>query len=192
MRFLLANMVYQDGLVALFAFGGIYGAGVFGWKTVELGIFGILLTIAGTFGAVVGGQLDDRIGGKRVVLSSLAVFLVCCVGIVSLAPDRVLFFFPSSRARGDGIFATLPEKIYLGFGLLIGLVAGPMQAASRSLLVRLAPRESVGQFFGLFALSGKATSFLAPLLVALATDLTRRQDAAVVVLIVFFALGAVS
>jgi MFS transporter, UMF1 family len=191
-RFLLANMIYQDGLVALFAFGGIYGAGVFGWQSIQLGIFGILLTIAGTFGAVVGGRLDDRIGGKPVVLGSLVVFLFCCLGIVSLAPDRVLFFFPVAPGARGGIFSTLPEQIYLGFGLLIGLVAGPMQAASRSLLVRLAPPDNVGQFFGLFALSGKATSFVAPLLVALATDLSGRQDAAVVVLIVFFTAGALA
>ena len=62
LRFLLANMVYQDALVALFAFGGIYGAGVFGWGPTELGIFGILLTVTGTIGALIGGRLDDRFG----------------------------------------------------------------------------------------------------------------------------------
>ncbi len=71
-RFLIANMVYQDGLVALFAFGGIYGAGVFGWQATELGVFGILLALAGTVGALAGGRLDDAIGSKPVVLASIA------------------------------------------------------------------------------------------------------------------------
>src|ERR1700729_122455 len=65
--FLLANMIYTDGLVSLFAFGGIYAAGTFGWDTIQIGSFGIILAIAGTFGAWLGGKLDDRLGPKRVI-----------------------------------------------------------------------------------------------------------------------------
>ena len=191
-RFLLANMIYQDALVALFAFGGIYAAGVFGWQTIELGVFGILLTVTGTFGAWMGGRLDDAIGGKPVVLGSIACLLFACLGILSLGADHVFFVVPAAPpAPGDGLFASLPEKIYLGLGLLIGLVAGPMQAASRSLMARLAPEGRIGEFFGLFALSGKVTSFLGPTLVALATSIFASQRAGLAVLIVFFLTGAV-
>lgn len=190
-RFLLANMIYQDALVALFAFGGIYAAGVFGWQTIELGVFGILLTVTGTFGAWMGGRLDDAIGGKPVVLGSIACLLFACLGILSLGADHVFFVVPAAPpAPGDGLFASLPEKIYLGLGLLIGLVAGPMQAASRSLMARLAPEGRIGEFFGLFALSGKVTSFLGPTLVALATSIFASQRAGLAVLIVFFLTGA--
>ncbi len=189
-RFLIANMIYQDGLVALFAFGAIYAAGMFGWSTIEVGIFGILLTITGTFGALVGGWLDDRIGGKPVVLGSIAVLLFTCLGILSLGKGHVLFVIPAAPATpGDGLFGSLPEQAYLGFGLLIGLVAGPLQAASRSLLARLSPPGKTGQFFGLFALSGKVTSFMGPTLVALATDITNRQEAGLAVLVLFFLVG---
>lgn len=191
-RFLLANMIYQDALVALFAFGGIYAAGVFGWQTIELGMFGILLTVTGTFGAWMGGRLDDAIGGKPVVLGSIACLLFACLGILSLGADHVFFVVPAAPpVPGDGLFASLPEKIYLGLGLLIGLVAGPMQAASRSLMARLAPEGRIGEFFGLFALSGKVTSFLGPTLVALATSIFASQRAGLAVLIVFFLTGAV-
>jgi UMF1 family MFS transporter len=190
-RFLIANMIYQDGLVAIFAFGAIYAAGVFGWGTIEVGLFGILLTITGTAGALIGGKLDDRIGAKPVILGSIAVLLVTCLGILSLGPSHVLFVIPTAPAApGDGLFGSLPEQVYLGLGLLIGAVAGPLQAGSRSLLARLAPPERTGQFFGLFALSGKVTSFLGPTLVALATDLTGRQEAGLAVLVMFFTLGA--
>ncbi len=190
-RFLIANMVYQDGLVALFAFGAIYAAGVFGWSTIEVGIFGILLTVTGTFGALAGGRLDDRFGGRPVVLGSIAVLIVTCLGILSLGKGHVLFVIPAAPAvAGDGLFGSLPEQVYLGLGMLIGLVAGPLQAASRSLLARLSPPEKGGQFFGLFALSGKVTSFMGPTLVALATDITNRQEAGLAVLIVFFVSGA--
>jgi UMF1 family MFS transporter len=189
-RFLLANMIYQDALVALFAFGGIYAAGVFGWRTIELGIFGIMLTITGTLGAWLGGKLDDRIGGKRVVLGAIACLLLACLGILSLDRDRVFFVFTAvPAAPGDGLFASLPEQVYLGLGLLIGLVAGPLQASSRSLMARLAPEGRVGEFFGLFALSGKVTSFLGPTLVALATTVFASQRAGLAVLIIFFLAG---
>lgn len=190
-RFLLANMIYQDGLVALFAFGGIYGAGVFGWQTIELGVFGILLTVTGTLGAWAGGRLDDAIGGKRVILGAIACLLFACLGILSLGPDRVAFVIAAAPAvPGDGLFASLPEKVYLGLGLLIGLVAGPLQASSRSLLARIAPPARIGEFFGLFALAGKVTSFMGPTLVALATSLFASQRAGLAVLIGFFLTGA--
>jgi UMF1 family MFS transporter len=189
-RFLLANMIYQDALVALFAFGGIYAAGVFGWQTIELGIFGIMLTITGTLGAWLGGRLDDRIGGKPVVLGAIACLLLACLGILSLGRETVFFVIHAAPATaGDGLFASLPERVYLGLGLLIGLVAGPLQASSRSLMARLAPPDRVGEFFGLFALSGKVTSFLGPTLVALATTLFASQRAGLAVLVVFFVTG---
>lgn len=189
-RFLVANMVYQDGLAALFAFGAIYGAGMFGWSIVEVGLFGILLTVTATFGAFLGGGLDDRLGGRAVILGSLAVLVLCCVGILSLGKAHILFVMPTMPAQpGDGLFGSAPERAYLAIGLLIGLVAGPLQSASRSTMARLCPPDSAGQFFGLFALSGKVTSFMGPMLVALATDLTNRQEAGVAVLVVFFLAG---
>ncbi len=133
--FLLANMIYTDGLLALFAFGGIYGAGTLGWGTIQLGLFGILLTVAGTFGAYFGGKLDDRIGAQRVVLGSLVVLIVCCIGILSVSRDSVLFVIPVEPPQpGAGLFSSIPEKFYLFLGALIGSVAGPVQSASRTLL----------------------------------------------------------
>lgn len=191
-RFLLANMIYQDALVALFAFGGIYAAGVFGWQTIELGIFGIMLTITGTLGAWLGGKLDDAIGAKPVVLGAIACLLLACFGILSLDRDTVFFVIKAiPPAPGDGIYATLPERVYLGLGLLIGLVAGPLQASSRSLMARLAPAGRHGEFFGLFALSGKVTSFMGPTLVALATTIFASQRAGLAVLVAFFLTGAI-
>lgn len=188
--FLLANMVYTDGLVALFAFGGIYAAGTFGWGAIQLGVFGILLTITGTAGALIGGRLDDKLGGKPVILGSLAILIVACVAILSMDRDRIFFFIPVAPADPySGLFASTPEKLYVAIGLFIGLAAGPLQAASRALLVRLAPGEQLAQFFGLFALSGKLTSFMGPFLVATVTALTLNQRAGISVLVLFFVVG---
>jgi UMF1 family MFS transporter len=90
---------------------------------------------------------------------------------------------------GDGLYASPPEKLFLGLGLVIGAVAGPLQAASRTLMARLAKPSDAGRYFGLLALSGKVTSFLAPLMVAVATDLSDTQAAGLAVLIVFFVTG---
>ncbi len=188
--FLLANMIYTDGLLALFAFGGIYGAGQLGWGSMQLGLFGILLTITGTFGCYFGGKLDDKIGAKAVVLGSLAVLIFCCLAILSVSRDSILFFVPAEPPLpGAGLFSSLPEKLYLVLGALIGAVAGPVQAASRTLLVRLSPHEKLAQFFGLFALSGKITSFVGPFLVAAVTALTASQKAGISVLVAFFLVG---
>lgn len=188
--FLLANMIYADGLIALFAFGGIYAAGTFGWGAIQLGIFGILLTITGTAGALLGGSLDDRLGPKPVILTSLVILLLACVAILSIGRDHILFVIPVTPVDAHaGLFGSVPEKLYVAIGLFIGLAAGPLQAASRALLVRLAPKEQLAQFFGLFALSGKLTSFLGPFFVATVTALTLSQRAGVSVLVLFLFVG---
>lgn len=188
--FLLANMIYADGLVAMFAFGGIYAAGTFGWGAIQLGVFGILLTITGTIGALVGGKLDDKLGAKPVILGSLLILLLSCIAILSIDRDRIFFFIPVTPADPHaGLFASAAEKLYIAIGMFLGLAAGPLQAASRALLVRLAPKEQLAQFFGLFALSGKLTSFMGPFLVATITALTLNQKAGVSVLVLFFIVG---
>src|SRR6201995_413458 len=89
--FLLANMIYTDGLVSLFAFGGIYAAGTFGWNTIQIGTFGIILAIAGTFGGWLGGKLDDAVGSKRVIAGSMIVLLLAIVAILLVDKETVLF-----------------------------------------------------------------------------------------------------
>ena len=189
-RFLLANMVYQDALVALFAFGGIYGAGVFGWQAIELGLFGIMLTTTGTIGALIGGRLDDRLGAKPVILGAIVILALVCVGILSLGRDYIFFVVPTAPpAPDDGLYGSTPEKVFVLLGLVIGSVAGPLQASSRSLLARLVPSQEAGRYFGLLALSGKVTSFLAPLAVAVATAVFQTQAAGPAVLILFLLVG---
>ena len=182
--FLLANMIYADGMVALFAFGGIYAAGTFGWGTIQIGIFGILLNITATIGAYLGGKLDDRLGPKPVILGSLTILMLCVIAFLSIGRDHVLFVVPAAPpVPGAALFSALGEKLYVCIGLVIGFVVGPAQAASRTLLVRLAPADRMTQFFGLFALSGKVTSFMGPLLVAIVTTAFVSQKAGMAVLV---------
>jgi UMF1 family MFS transporter len=189
LAFLIANMIYTDGLVSLFAFGGIYAAGTFGWNTIQIGTFGILLAVAGTFGAFLGGRLDDVLGPKRVIAGSMALLLLSVVAILLIDRETIFFIKVAPPIPGGGLFAAPAEQAYLALGCLIGMAGGPLQAASRTLLIRLAPQDRIAQFFGLFALTGKVTSFMGPLLIGLVTAVTASQKAGMAVLVVFFVAG---
>lgn len=190
--FLAARMLYTDALSAIFAFGGIYGAAVFGWQALELGLFGIVLNIAGAIGGVAGGWLDDRAGARNVIVGALVVLLAAAAGILSVDPSHVLYAIEvTPKAAGSAPFSSPGEQIFLGFAILVGLVAAPVQASSRSLLARLAPEEKITQYFGLFAFSGKVTAFLAPFSVALVTEATGSQRAGMAVIAVFI-LGGIT
>src|SRR5262245_9624572 len=111
--FLLANMIYTDGLVSLFAFGGIYAAGTFGWHTIQIGTFGIILAIAGTFGAWLGGKLDDLLGPKRVIAGSMLILLLSLAAILLVDKDRVLFVKVAPPEPGGALFSGAAERAYL-------------------------------------------------------------------------------
>lgn len=189
-RFLLARMIFQDGIGALLALGGAFATLLFGWTLTEIGAFGILLNIAAIAGCVAAARLDTAFGSKRVVLLSLACLLFATLGIIGTAPGYTFFgFLPLSGADAGGLFGSPAEKAYLAFGLLIGLAFGPAQASSRAYLARSVAPEDAGRFFGLYALTGRVTSFLAPFLVASLTALSGNAAVGMAAIIPFFALG---
>ena len=164
---LFARLIYNDGLVTIFAFGGIYAAGTFGFTFNEIMIFGIVINVAAGIGVLIMGFFDDRLGGKKTIqISNVALALASLLAVVS--PNKQLFWVS---------------------GILIGLFAGPNQSASRSLLGRFVPKEKESQFFGFFAFSGKLTAFMGPLLLGLLTQIFNSQRAGIAVVIVFFAIG---
>lgn len=168
-RLLLARLIYNDGLVTIFAFGGIYAGVTFGFDFDEIVIFGIVLNVTAGIGAFLMGFLDDRIGGRRTILITLA----------GLAVASLMALFAPSKA------------VFWGAGVLVGIFSGPNQAASRSLLGRFVPRDKESEFFGFFAFSGKATAFLGPLLFGLLTETFGTQRAGIGAVLLFFVVGAV-
>ena len=189
-RFLLARMIYNDAIAAVIGFSGIYAKGLFGWSTTDLGVFAIIVTVIAAIGAFLGGWLDDRIGSHRTIVWMVGCLTLGTLGIVSVGADSA-FFFVSFGAPADGAgFMTTPAQwVFLAFGLLVGFGFGPAQAASRTMMARLAPPQLMTEFFGLYALSGKATAFLAPLAIALVTDAAGSQRAGLAVIIAFFIVG---
>ena len=189
-RFLIARMLYADGLGAVFAFGGIYAATVFGWGAMELGLFGIVLTIAGTIGAALGGLLDDRLGSRRVITWTLWLFIFASIGVLSVDADHVLFTVPvAAKLAGSAPFSSVGEQVYLAFAILIGLAAGPIQASSRTLLARISPPQKMTEFFGFFSFSGKVTAFAAPLAIGAVTALSGSQRIGIATSLIFLLGG---
>ena len=188
--YLLSRMLYFDGLSAIFAFGGIYAAGIFGWEIMTLGLFGIILSIFAAAGAFLGGWLDDKIGSKRTIQISVLGLIVATVGSASIGTDTIFFTIPVEPPQpGAAPFSSIGEQLYLVFGILIGISGGPAQAASRTLMARMAPPSMMTEFFGLYALSGKATAFLAPFAIAWATGAFNSQRAGLAVIVVFLVIG---
>jgi UMF1 family MFS transporter len=163
--FLISSMFYRDALNSLYSFGGIYAAGVLGWSIVQIGIFGILANITGAVGAWLGGIADQRYGPRLVVAVCAVILTACCIVIISTTQTQVLFV-PVGAAGAD---SSVPDIVFYVAGALIGAAGGSIQAASRTLLVDQVPSGKVTEAFGLYALSGRATTFIGPLAIALAT-----------------------
>lgn len=160
--FLAASMFYRDGLNALFAFGGIYAAGILNWSILEIGLFGILANITGALGAWAGGRMDQTYGPKIVINVCIVTLLCCCATIITTTSEEVLFMKVDEASR-------LPDLLFFVSGAFIGAASGSIQAASRTLLVDQVPHAHITEAFGLYALSGKATTFIGPLSVAALT-----------------------
>ena len=188
--FLVARMIYQDGVNALLALGGVFAAAMFGWSITEIGLFGIILNVVAIFGCFAAARIDGALGSKRVVLIALVLLVIATLGIVSTGPGFTLFgAVVLAGTDTGGLFGSPAEKAYIAFGLLIGLAFGPVQASSRSYLARSVSAEESGRFFGLYALSGRATSFLAPLLVASVTAASGSPRLGMATILLFLLAG---
>jgi len=189
-KFLIARMLYQDGVNGLLILGGTFAAGMFGWATIEIGIYGIILNVVAIFGCLAAGRLDRILGSKIVVIASLALLLVATLGIISTGPGFVFFGLVSLPPEDSGgLFGTAAEKAYILFGLLIGIAFGPVQASSRSYLARSVDLSETGRYFGIYALSGRATSFMATFFFSMTTYASGSAQLGMATLIIFLTAG---
>lgn len=168
-QFLIARMIYADGLATVFAFGGVYAAGTFKMTTEQILLYGIALNLTAGIGSVAFAWVDDRIGPRKTILFSLCGLILFTTLI---------------------LLAQSPRAFWI-CGMLLGIFVGPVQAASRSFLSHLAPAGLRNQIFGLYAFSGKATAFLGPLLVGTVTLAAESQRAGMATILLFFATGLV-
>ena len=168
-RFLIARMLYADALVVVYAFGGIYATNVFGFTQDEVIGFAIAINLTAGIGAAFMGRLEDRIGGFKTIRFSL-VCLICLSLIVLIAPSKVFFWVSA---------------------LSMGIFIGPLQSASRTVVARIVPPEQMARIFGLYMISGKATSFLGPLLYGILFSIFDTDRAGMAIAVVFLVIGYV-
>ena len=141
LMFLLASAVFRDGLAAVFTFGAIIAAQVFGFSPSEVIYFAVGANLVAGIGTFVGGWLDDRLGAKAIIVGSLAGLVLAAFGVLAIGTTASLFWV---------------------LGLALALFVGPIQSSSRSFLARVTPPGREGEIFGLYATTGRAVSFLAP------------------------------
>ncbi len=134
LRFLIGRMLVGDGISSFIAFGGVLAAGLFGWTTTQLGLYAIALSVMAGIGTFIGGRVDQKLGSKATVLIAAGVVLFGAFGVGLVGRDSLAFVFKvAPPVAGGGLFASLPERVFLGFSLFVGLTFGPAQASSAGL-----------------------------------------------------------
>jgi len=152
-KFLIARMLYADGLNAIIVMGGIFAVGVFKLEIKDLLVLSILMNITAFIGAIVGGYANDKFTSKSVIIFSL-------LGLI----------FSSTI-----ILVIKAQLLFLVFAAINGFFIGPIQSASRVFITKSIDENNQASGFGLFALSGKLTSFIGPLLVSTITYISNSQ-----------------
>ena len=169
-NFLIARLFYNDGLITIFALGGVYAVGSLNFTMNEVLILGIILNLFAALGSFVFGSYEDKIGTRNVINLSLVVLIISTL-LAFVAP-----------------WTNYPKEVFWIAGVLLGSMIGPNQSCSRSYMSQIIPENKKNEFFGFYALTGKATSFLGPLLFGLITKLYSQQMALLSV-VVFFIIG---
>lgn len=182
--FLGGSMFYRDSLNAVYGLGGAYASNVMGWSVTQSGSFGILAAVTAAVVSWWGGRLDARHGPKRVIVASILVLIGVVAVMLGLTPRSL---FGVTLAEGS----PLPDIVFYICGALIGAAGGTVQAASRTLMVYHITPETAAAGFGLYGLSGKATAFLAPALVAVTTLATGSARLGIAPLIGLFVIGLI-
>ena len=189
--YLVARMLFNDGMVGVLIFGGVYAAGNFGWETITLLIFGLTTSVSAMIGAYLGGRLEDRLGSMRTLKVSIFGSATLLVVLTSITPETLFFVIPASDEPvwAFPYFSTLAELAYLATNQAFALFFVTGLSASRTLMAKISPPEMATQFFGLYGLSGSITAFLAPLLVAVVTDITQSQRIGFASLVMLIVVG---
>ena len=192
--YLLSRMLFVDGMNGVLFFAGVLAAGVMKWGPLELLAQGIILSIVAVFGGFVGRWLDERVGPKNALKIEIFMTMLTLAAILGMRPDRILYLWSYDAAAHaplwDGpVFTTLPNLVFLLLGFTNAIFITGQYASSRTALTRLTPPSQTGAFFGVFALSGVATAWLAPTLVNIGTSVTKSQQGGFATIILLLGLG---
>lgn len=194
--YLASRMFFFDGMNGVLFFFGVLAVGVMKWVALDLLITGIILSIVAVGGGMVGRWLDDRVGPKNALRIEIFMTILGLIALLGMAPDRILYFWPYDEAAHaplwDGpVYKTLPSLVFLLIGFNNAIFITAQYASARTALTRLAPPSQTGAFFGVYALSGVATAWLAPALVSFGTRVTESQRGGFASIILLLAVGLI-
>ncbi|MDQ1011993.1 UMF1 family MFS transporter [Streptomyces sp. V4I23] len=171
LSFLLAYLVYNDGVQTVISQASVYGSEELGLDQTTLITAVLLVQVLAVAGALGMGRLARTHGAKRTVLASLAVWTLILAAGYFLPAGAPVWFYCLAAA--------------------IGLVLGGSQALSRSLFSHLVPRGKEAEYFSAYEMSDRGLSWLGPLVFGLAYQLTGSYRDAIISLVIFFMLGFV-
>ncbi len=189
--FLAARLLYNEGFVVMMLFTSVVAAGVLHWTPPMLVAMGLLNSVVATISGLFAGWLDHRVGTKTATMLFVAGCLIANVVVCSLTPDTAFFvkLHAGAAAHAGGLFPGFPNKVFLVTQNLMAFFVTGGLATSRTLMAKLSPRDMLNEFFGLYAVSGNATSFVGPLAIGIVTAAFASQRAGVAVGIVFLLAG---
>lgn len=199
--YFVVRAIYADGMSGVFVFLAGFLGHTFGWDFAKIGLYALLVLSVPALTSAIAGVVDDLIGSKRTIQLSLLFFTLGVLGSLSVTPAEYLFVYPIDDAlRASQLpliggflsifgFSTFPEQVSLAFSMFGAAFVGPVLASSRTMVARLSPPEMISELYGLFNLTGKATAFVVPLLVAYVTGVTGSPRLGFAVVIVFLTVG---
>lgn len=192
--FMVSRMFFVDGMNGVLIYAGVYAVGVMKWGALEMLFYGILLSVFAVLGGFVARWLDAVVGPKSALRVEIFMSMLGLAAMLGMRPDLILFLWPYDAAAhgpwwNGPVFQTLPDLVFVAIGFSNAVFITAQYASSRTLLTRLTPPEQTGAFFGVYAVSGVATAWLAPTLVNLGTRLTHSQQGGFAMLLVLLAVG---
>jgi UMF1 family MFS transporter len=187
--FLIARMIFNEGFLCLMLFTGVFAAGILRWTPEMLIAEGLINSVVAALAGVFAGWLDTRIGSKKATIFFVGGCVLANAILCSVTPNMVFFIPVEPPVNPEGLFPTLPDKVFLVTQCSVAFFVTGGLVTSRALMAKMSPPAMLNEFFGLYAMSGTATTFVGPLMIGLVTTLFASQRAGVAVGLMFLLVG---
>ena len=189
--FLLARMVFNEGFIVLMMFQGVLAGGVLGWTAVQLSVMGLSLSVAAIAGASAAGWCDDHIGSRATLRLCIYGLMIANVMLVFISPSSVMLVHVNPTPVGGGMFPRVADRAFFLAEAIVAFAVTGGLTSSRAMLARLAPKDMLNEMFGLYSLSGTATSFMGPLVIAILTRVSGNQQTGIAAGLIFLLGGLI-
>jgi UMF1 family MFS transporter len=189
--FLIARMSFNEGFIVLILFTGVFAAGILHWTSTMLIVEGLINSVVAAIAGFFGGWLDTKLGSKKATMVFVVGTLILNVILCTISPHSVFFIelAPAQLASDGSLFATLPDKVFLVTQCFVAFFVTGSLVTARAMMAKISPPHMLNEFFGLFAFSGTATSFVGPLAIGIMTSIFHNQRAGVTVGVLFLGVG---